>query len=322
MTEAILVQVFYQVAGIVVHASLFSMHLELGSQCFLRVNLHSEASSAKRGERGTILQLYGSAAEVEFSHGLVVIVDNIDWLEPYPGTFSRGLAALTSKPHGIYGKGMMCSDIQFPTPDQAQGKRFLSNRQLLFNSGTGASFYDGISAFNILGTFLARYSSHAYLKNVGLIVCEHIWPWEAGSRSRFHSSVVKSLLGQMSSVPKILVLRTSDVNAIRSSIQVMSRVVILDGADFMSHYQPLRMDWDSPDLNPIIAPESAIYIKPIERPSEHIVNRPLHIPQEVLLQMFKGKQTLFLASGTCDSPVECHRYLLAQLKLHNIAPPS
>lgn len=303
------------------HTSLFPMALELGSQCFLRLNLHSEASSVKRGERGTILRLDGSAATVEFSHGRVRI-DNIDWLEPYPGTFSRGLAALTSKPNGIrfYWTGMMCSDIKFPTSDQAQGQRFLSNRQLLLSSGTGASFYDGICALNICGTFQVRYS-HTYLKKVGLIVCEHIWPWGAGSRSQFLLNVVRSLLQQMTNIPKIVVWRTTDVNAIRRSFEHVSRVVILDGADFRSHYQPLRMNWESPNTDPITGPETAIYIKPIEKPSEHIVNRPLHIPQEVLLQMFKGKQTLFLASGTCDSPVACERYLLAQLKLHNIAPP-
>ena len=82
------------------------------------------------------------------------------------------------------------------------------------------------------------------------------------------------------------------------------------------------MDWDAPDINPIYGAETAIYIKPIRRPSAHLVNRPLHIPREVLLQMFKGKQTLFLAAGTCDSQVACHNYLLQQLRLHNIAPPN
>ena len=77
------------------------------------------------------------------------------------------------------------------------------------------------------------------------------------------------------------------------------------------------MDWTAPSINPIIAAETAIYIKPIEA-AWHIVRQPLHIPTEVLLHMFQGKKTLFLAAGTLDSPAACTEYLLEQLKLHNI----
>ena len=298
--------------------------MELGSQCFLRLTLHAQGKpTIQRGESGTLVRRDGSGATVEFSREIGrVRIPNIEWLEPYPGTFSKGFAALTSIPYGIYKTGMMCSDIKFITPDQAQYSRFMANMRLLLDSGTGASFYDGIDALNILGSFHERYPRLPphYLKTVGLIVCEHIWPWGATSRSEFHLRVVQGLLAQMSSIPKIVLLRSTDVRPIRRHLAPISRVVILDGADFQCHYQPLRMDWDSPGINPIYCDETAIYIKPIVQPSLHIVSRPLHIPREVLLHMFKGKQILFLASGTCDSPVACLQYLLSQLRLHNIAP--
>ena len=297
--------------------------MEPGDQCFLRLTLHSRGRpTIPRGARGTLVRQNGTEATVEFSHEIGrVIIPNIAWLEPYPGTFSKGFAALT--PYGIYKTGMICSDIKFPTPDQLQYRRFERNMQMLLNSGTGASFYDGVSALNILGTFHARYPGYmSDLRKVGLIICEHIWPWEAGNRSQFLLKMVRSLVGQFSCIPKIVLLRSTDVAKIRRELREISRVVLLDGADVQLHYQPLRMDWDSPDLNPINSDETAIYIKPIMQPSEHIVIQPLHIPREVLLQIFKGRQTLFLASGTCDSQVACLKYLLAQLRRHNIAPPN
>ena len=228
----------------------------------------------------------------------------------------------------IYLVGMIVTDLQFPRPDQAQYNLFSVNRQVLLNSGTGVSFYDGINALKIREDFCARYARplgktpFAYLKKVGLIVCEHIWPWEAVSRPVFLLGVVRGLLAQMSSIPKIVLLRSADVQCIRADINAISRVEIIERDDIHLHYQPLRMNWDSPAIDPIYGAECAIYIKPIQNPSGYIVKRPLHVPREVLLQMFEGKQTLFLASGTCGSPVACLEYLMSQLKLHNIPPPN
>ena len=296
--------------------------MEVGSQVFVRLNLHNLAGTlaVQRGEGGTIVRLGDGTATVLFSLGRRVRVNNLEWLEPAPGTFSRGFAALASTPNGFYKVGMMISDCQFPAPHQAQYQLFHKNVQLLCHGGTGASFYDGINAFNIIGTFENAYPSKGagYLSKVGLIVCEHIWPWHTGPRSAFHLQVVMALVAQLSTIPKIVVLRTTDVDPIRRQLTAVARVVLLDGADFQAHYQPLRMDWDNPQISPIHGAETAIYIKPSLRHSSWIVNRPLHIPSEVLLHMFKGKQTLFLAAGTCDSPAACHSYLLQQLRLHNI----
>ena len=302
------------------------MELQRGDQCFLRCTLHTEGKpTIERGERGIIERLVGSVATVRFSVGKVTI-DHMEWLEPFPGTFSRGFAALTSTPNGIWKVGMICSDIKFPEPGQAQYQLFRSNRKLLLTSGAGASFYDGISALNILGSFYDAYqtgwSTYTKSSKLGLIVCEHVWPWGTESRPAFHLRVVNALVAQMSTIPKIMVLRFSDAEKIRRELAAISRVELLDGADFQGHYQPLRMDWDNAETNPIYGAETAIYIKPSLCESHHTANRPLHIPREVLLQMFKGKQTLFLAAGTCDSPVACHKYLLQQLRLHNIPPPN
>ena len=214
---------------------------------------------------------------------------------------------------------MMISDSMFPRPDHTQYPRYLLNVQFLSNSGTGVSFYDGISALDIRGTFHAQWPRDAsdYLKNVGLIVCEHIWPWGRIPPPEFHWSVVKHLLDEMPHVPKIVLLRTTDVDTIRPRLVAISRLVLVD--DVHSHYQPLRMRWNSDKIDPIFGRQTAICIRPIQGPADHMVERPLHIPREVLLQMFKGKQTLFLASGTCDSPVESLHYLLVQFGLHGVS---
>ena len=217
---------------------------------------------------------------------------------------------------------MMCSDIKFPKIGQEQYQRYWEHLNLLADTGCGASFYEGIDALSILGSFHQVYPQAAtnYLKNVGLIVCEHIWPWERGDRKAFLLKVVRSLECQMTSIPKIVLLRRSDVDPLRHDLEPQRWIVTLDGLDVENHYTPLRMDWDAKSINPIFAAETAIYIKPIDA-AGHVVNRPLHVPTEVLSHMFKGKQTLFLAAGTLDAPVACTRYLLEQLRLHNIRPP-
>ena len=113
-----------------------------------------------------------------------------------PGLPARGgFGALTSIPYGMYKTGMMCSDIKFPRCDLEQYSRFMSNVQLLLDSGRGLSFYDGITALNIVGSFYDRYPTNASvcMNKVGLIVCEHIWPSGAGSGFEFHLSVVRGI---------------------------------------------------------------------------------------------------------------------------------
>ena len=206
----------------------------------------------------------------------------------------------------------------FPRSDHTQYPRYLSNVQLLLNSGIGVSFYDGISALDILGTFHAQWPRDAsdYLKNVGLIVCEHIWPWGRVPPPEFHLSVVMHLLDEMPHVPKIVLLRTTDVEPIRRRLNAISRVLLVDDVD--AHYQPLRMHWNSDKPDPIFGRQTAICITPIQGPDDHMFKRPLYIPREVLVQMFNGKQTLFLASGMCDSQVACIHYLKVQLNIHGL----
>ena len=125
------------------------------------------------------------------------------------------------------------------------------------------------------------------------------------------------LLAEMSHVPKIVLLRTTDVEPIRRRLAAIPRVLLVD--DVLAHYQPLRMHWNSDKVDPIFGRQTAICIRPIQGPADHMFERPLHIPREVLVQMFNGKQTLFLASGTCDSPVACLHYLLVQFNLHGVS---
>ena len=296
--------------------------MEPGALVFLRLNVHKRgAPSLFRGQQGTIVRHDARGAVVDFTTGTFVVL--LEWLEPHPGTFSKGFAAVTSITNGIYLAGMMCSDIKLPKIGQAQYQRYWEHLNFLADTGCGASFYEGINALSILESFHEMYPEGAtqYLRNVGLIVCEHIWPSGRGNRTEFLLRVVRSLESQMTSIPKIVLLRRSDVDLMRHELEPRRRIVTLDGPDLRSHYTPLRMHWDAPSINPIFAAETAIYIKPISA-AGHVVNRPLHVPTEVLSHMFKGKQTLFLAAGTLDSPVACTQYLLEQLRLHNIRPPS
>ena len=80
------------------------------------------------------------------------------------------------------------------------------------------------------------------------------------------------------------------------------------------------MSWNESSTSPLFGAQTAIYIKP-EQAAAQAVNRPLHIPLEVLKKMFEGKQTLFLSSGTCDSPVAVLHYLNAEFMRHNIVVP-
>ena len=283
--------------------------MELGSLVFIRMNLHKPGRpSIHRGEQGTMVSHDGTQAVVQLAIGKQKILLNC--LEPRPGTFSKGLAALTRSENGIYSTGMMCSDIEFPRRGEEQYKRYWEHLSAIADTGCGASFYEGIDALNIIGSFHRRYPEGAtnYLKKIGLIVCEHIWPWGRGSRTQFLLSVVRSLESQMTSIPKIILLRRTDVDPMRHELAQHRRIVMLDGSDVKHHYTPLRMDWTAPSINPIIAAETAIYIKPIEA-AWHIVRRPLHIPTEVLLHMFQGKKHCFwqlehwihqrLAPSTC-----------------------
>ena len=127
-----------------------------GSQCFLRRSLqYPGMPTLVRGESGTIVLVDGSEATVQFAHGTVRIYD-VRRLEPAPGTFSRGFAALTSIPYGVCATRMMCSEQMFPRSARTKNPGYLSNVQLLLNNGMGVSLYDGISALNILGTFHAH----------------------------------------------------------------------------------------------------------------------------------------------------------------------
>ena len=274
--------------------------MQVGDACFLRKPLHREGQFLiPRGARGTLVRQDGPEASVEFQDFGEVVIPDIAWLEPHPGTFSRGFAALSNEPRSVYRSGMICTDMRFPRPDQKQHGRLYSNQQLLCGSGAGASFFDGINAEMISQSFHSRYPSHTnILDKVGFIVCEYIWPWEPGSRVAFHLRVVRSFLAQLSNIPKVVLLRSRDVEPMRNELDKIARVVLLDSVDFQNHYQPLRMNWNADRIDPINGDVTAIYIKPIVRPAQHIVHTPLFIPREVLLQMFNKKHTLFVAAGS------------------------
>ena len=76
--------------------------MEPGSQWVLRVTLHMPGKpTIQRGESGTLVRRDGSGAIVKFSYGIGrVRIYKLEWLEPYPGTISKGFATLTRLPCG------------------------------------------------------------------------------------------------------------------------------------------------------------------------------------------------------------------------------
>ena len=146
--------------------------IHIGSLCFLRVTLEHDENmpTINRGGSGTVEEILDDGfAAVRFSPRSSLLI-KIKMLEPYPGTLSRGFAALTLVPHGIYTTGMMCSDINFPTPHQAQYTRYVLHREFLLNSGTGVSFFHGIDALAVRRSFHTGWprNASAYLNKLGL----------------------------------------------------------------------------------------------------------------------------------------------------------
>ena len=88
---------------------------------FFRCNLHRDGDHAlQRGQRSIVVRAgaddtylckYDDDAHARWVPGR--------WLEPEPGTFSRGSKEIMERPRGLYSFGPLVSDLRFPEPHMA-----------------------------------------------------------------------------------------------------------------------------------------------------------------------------------------------------------
>ena len=250
------------------------------------------------------------------------------WLEPYPGTFSLGFNRILALTYPFYGLGPCVSDAQFPQPPEAASDRYLYHRKQLTTSGFGFAFHNYVLAENMLVSMSNTYRpEHCdVLQNsekLGLIVCEHPWLRGPGDRMKFLAALAWSFLSQLSTTPKILITRVSDWEKIARQFNNVRRIQVLVGKEnFRPHYKPLCHTWNVTERHEIHASECAIIFHPSTGVSSRFqFSCPLHVPECVLKEMFRGRRSFFLAAGTCESQMECLHYFLEKLRMYNIPPP-
>ena len=307
------------------------MAIRVGDIVFFRCNLHRDGEhSLQRGQRSIVV---GAGPDDIY---LCKYDDDDDaharwvpgrWLEPEPGTFSLGFKKILERPRGLYSLGPLVSDLRFPEKHVAAYGRYEKHRLELTQSGFGFSFYDGINAREILGSTMGKFGNnyHSDLNKLGLIICEHPWLRGSGDRLKFLADLVGGFLNQLSTIPKILILRVSDWNSILESqphLVRVRRIQVLDAQEneFMPHYTPLRHHWEVAEPNRIYANECAIIFHPITG-DRFPFSLPLHVPECVLKEIFWGRKTLFLAAGTCESQIGCMQYFVEKFREHNMHLP-
>lgn len=139
---------------------------------------------------------------------------------------------------------------------------------------------------------------------------------------QFLTTLAWSFLRELSTTPKILIIRASDWEKIAWQFNEVKRIQVLDSGDFRTHYTPLRHTWTENAPDEIHASECAIIFHPSTGvSSRYKFSCPLHVPECVLKEMFRGRKSLFLAAGTLESQMGCLHYFLEQLRVHNIPPP-
>ena len=211
-------------------------------------------------------------------------------LEKSPGEISRGLNAreIEDKHWPLYRWGMLVADLTFPTEDKPCFQRFRQHRDTLL--GNGFSFCNGVEAT------LARSRLKDYCKEVGLVLCEEIWPWDRRRNpdvAEFHAGIVRALL-QWPKVTSVMVLRRANAEALQRVLGTIKRISYFVGADmFKLHYTPLCMDGADPPTTVRGQVWTAIVIQPILREDSFVAStadsEPLSIPLLVLRAMLRKK---------------------------------
>ena len=294
---------------------------------YCRCNLSHGDLQLRRGDMGIVVRAKPSVDRYLCKwDGDERCVDGC-WLEPYPGTFSLGFCVILAQRRQFYARGPIVTDLMFPQPHEVAYNRYLEHYQALARSNFGFSLYDGIDAKQILPSMMKRYG-HEHcdvLRNseqLGLIVCEHPWLRGPGDRMQFLTTLAWSFLRELSTTPKILIIRASDWEKIAWQFNEVRRIQKLDSGDLRTHYTPLRHTWTENAPDEIHASECAIIFHPSTGvSSRYKFSCPLHVPECVLKEMFRGRKSLFLAAGTLESQMGCLHYFLEQLRVHNIPPP-
>ena len=230
--------------------------LEVRQVVLLRLNLHSAEegrSGLHRGDVGEVCEVrdLDGTVKVRFRKTDVFVRCKPDWLERYPGTICLGINAILRGPLPFYHRGMMVSDLCFPTEKHACFSRLKCNRSCLLQSGLGFSFYDGMDATSSrwLLTNFYKWTPQQVDDQIGLVLCEEIWPWNRRKWpvvAEFHASIARTLMSQWSNATCVMVLRSSNAEKMQRELKAVKRISYHYGSKFNLHYEPLCMDHAHP----------------------------------------------------------------------------
>lgn len=302
--------------------------------CFLRLPLYPAIVPENglpvlaRGTKGIVREYRSSDNTVKVlfdGMGDIRVRCNPKWLEKPPGEISRGLNAreIEDKHWPFYRWGMLVTDLTFPTEDQPCFQRFRQHRDTLL--GNGFSFCNGVEAT------LARDRLKDYCKDVGLVLCEEIWPWKRRRYpivAQFHAGIAHALL-QWPKVTSVMVLRQTNADAMQRVLGPINRISYFTGADmFKLHYTPLNMDGADPPTPVRGQVWTAIVIQPVDSRDRFVASgfntnryyEPLSIPHLVLRAMLRKKRTLQLCAYTLESAMAIQEYLEQIKKMYKLKP--
>ena len=247
-------------------------------------------------------------------------------LECSPGTICVGINAMVtcSGPNAFYARGMMVSDLCFPTEISECFGRMQKNMEFLHQSGLGFSFFDGMDASCARWKLTNYYglSNDKLDERIGLVLCEEIWPWDRRQWpivADFHTSIARSLMCQWGNATCVMVLRSSDAQQLQRSLGTVRRISYHYGSKFNIHYMPLCMDGADPP-KPITGQEwCAIVIHP-KRFDRRLAacTGNVFIPELVLKAMFSRRCTLQLCAYIGESAMSVMRFLKNIKQLHNV----
>ena len=185
---------------------------------------------------------------------------------------------------------MLVTDLTTPTEDQPCFQRFRQHRDTLL--GNGFSFCNGVEAT------LARERLKDYCKDVGLVLCEEIWPWDRRRYpivAQFHVGIAHALL-QWPKVTSVMVLRQTNADAMRRVLGPIRRISYFTEG-FKLHYTPLCMDGADPPTPVRGQVWTAIVIQPVDSRDRFVASgfntngyyEPLSIPHLFLRAMLRKK---------------------------------
>jgi hypothetical protein len=298
-----------------------------GGLCAIRKRLQVEARPCvPRGCIGTMwLQRPDGKIVACFQPVLgdraVTVAINPRQLEAAPYVFTAGFNVWNTLRMPLRSMGMIITDWRFPKPGEAAYERFDGHVGRLQDSrNLGVRIFDHVDAMSV-GDCMVRKHHVSLPTDIGLVVCEAIWPWRNEERHRhqtgadFTKQVALALMAQFTRVPVVLLCRREDAREIRAAGRVRRFEWLTDDDAFYMHYNPLQMQWGN--RNPVPVEGHAWELLVIHPCGERLaLDRPLWLPALVLKHMFLGRRTLMIASGTLESAVYIYAFISCMCDLH------